>query len=300
VAVPRESVLARHLAQAFRQACLIELSALKPGNVHRHAAGHGMTVAEFALSAEAAAPVIAAAGLRVGTRILKAVEATQAAVGCNTNLGIILLAAPLIAAVWRPEAGGLRDRLEAVLTALDRNDAEQAYRAIRLASPGGLGQSPTEDVAEPPGVTLRRAMELASSRDRIARQYVTTYADVFGLGLDRLREALAAGLDSEEAAAAVHLRYMASFADSHILRKFGAATAEAVRGEAALLDRAPLWQGPRPERERRLLAFDTKLKSRRLNPGTSADLTVACLLVLRLDDMIATPPSGVQPMPGRG
>ncbi len=95
---------------------------------------------------------------------------------------------------------------------------------------------------------------------------------------------------AEEAVAAVHLRFMAAFADSHIQRKYGAATAEAVRGEADLLDRHWLWRGPWVERRRRLLAFDSKLKSRNLNPGTSADLTVACLLAHRLDDMIRLPP----------
>ena len=288
---PREAVVAPRVAEAFREACLLELRALKPGNVHIHADGHGMTVAEFEASAAAAAAVIAAPGLRVGMRILRAVEATRAAVGCNTNLGIVLLAAPLIGAVWRPQTGGLAERVAAVLDALDRKDAEQAYEAIRLAAPGGLGRSPVEDVAEPPTRTLKEAMALAAERDRIARQYVTGFADVFEIGVTRFGEALARGMPLAEAVAAVHLRFMAAFPDSHIQRKYGAATAEAVRGEADLLDRPWLWEGPWVERRRRLLAFDSKLKSRSLNPGTSADLTVACLLAHRLEDMIAAPTS---------
>lgn len=287
---PAEAVVAGRIADAFREACLAELSALKPGNVHRFADGHGMTVAQFEASATAAAPAIAAPGLRVGRRILKAIEATREAVGLNTNLGIVLLAAPLVAAVWRPEHGSLRERVAGVLDALDRSDAEAAYKAIRLAAPGGLGRNAAEDVAEAPTMTLKQAMALATERDRIARQYVTAFADVFEIGLPRLKEALASGLPLEGAVAAVHLRFMAVFPDSHIQRKYGAATAEAVRGEADLLDRDWLWQGTWLERRRRLLAFDSKLKSRHLNPGTSADLTVACLLAYRLDDMIAAPP----------
>jgi len=100
-------------------------------------------------------------------------------------------------------------------------------------------------------------------------------------------EALAAGLDSEEAAAAVHLRYMASFADSHILRKHGADIAESVRGEAAALA-ARLDGGARDERlVADLVALDAGLKSRGLNPGSSADLTVASLLALACGDMLA-------------
>jgi triphosphoribosyl-dephospho-CoA synthase len=287
---PLEAVTAARVADAFRDACLAELRALKPGNVHDYAEGHGMTLAQFETSATVAAPVIAAPGLRVGRRIFKAVEATKVAVGLNTNLGIILLAAPLIGGVWRPEHGSLRARVAGVLDALDRSDAEQAYAAIGLASPGGLGQSPEQDVAQPPTVTLKQAMALAAERDRIARQYVTAFHDIFELGVPRFKEARASGLPLEEAVSAVHLRFMAAFADSHVQRKYGAATAEAVRGEADLLDRDWLWRGPWVERRRRLLAFDAKLKSRNLNPGTSADLTVACLLANHLEDMIAAPP----------
>jgi triphosphoribosyl-dephospho-CoA synthase len=287
---PPEPANAGRIAEAFREACLAELRALKPGNVHVFAEGHGMTMAQFEASARAAAPVIAAPGLRVGQRILKAVEATRAVVGPNTNLGIVLLAAPLVAAAWRPERGSLRERVAAVLDALDRADAEGAYAAIRLAAPGGLGRSPAQDVSDPPTATLKQVMALAAARDRIARQYVTGFVDIFEIGVPRLRNALASGIVADEAVAAVHLRFMAAFPDSHIQRKYGAATAEAVRGEADLLDRDWLWHGPWVERRRRLLAFDTKLKSRGLNPGTSADLTVACLLARSLDDMIASPP----------
>ena len=234
---PAKAVAAGGIADAFRELCLAELRALKPGNVHDHADGHGMAVAQFETSATVAAPVIAAPGLRVGQRILRAVEATRSAVGLNTNLGIILLAAPLIAGVWRPEHGTLRERVAGVLDALDRTDAEQAYMAIRLASPGGLGQATEQDVAQAPSVTLRQAMAIAAERDRIARQYVTYFQDVFEIGVPRLREASGSGLPAEEAVSAVHLRFMAAFADSHIQRKYGAATAEAVRGEADLLDR---------------------------------------------------------------
>ena len=95
--------LAARIAEAYIAACLLELDALKPGNVHRHAEGHGMTVADFERSAEVSAPALARTGASVGSRVLEAVEATRAAVGQNTNLGIVLLAAPLAAAAERRE-----------------------------------------------------------------------------------------------------------------------------------------------------------------------------------------------------
>src|SRR5262245_56603725 len=86
------------IGELFLAACRAELAALKPGNVHVHAGGHGMQVAQFEKSAEAAAPWVGAHDAKVGTRILRAVEASFAAAGCNTNLGIVLLCAPLAAA----------------------------------------------------------------------------------------------------------------------------------------------------------------------------------------------------------
>ena len=156
------------IAAAFVAACRAELEALKPGNVHVHADGHGMTVMDFVRSAEVSAPFIADPGSGIGARVLAAVEATRAACGQNTNLGILLLAAPLAAAA---QAGGsLPDALARLLAGLDVADAASAYRAIRLASPGGLGRSEHHDVAAEPVVTLLEAMRTAAGKDRIARQ----------------------------------------------------------------------------------------------------------------------------------
>src|SRR6185437_11776257 len=104
--------------------------------------GHGMTIAEFAASAHASAAALCTCGRSVGQRILDAVSATRAVVGCNTNLGIVLLAAPLIAAAETAVAGGLRHALSATLAALTVADAAAAYEAIRLARPAGLGRVP--------------------------------------------------------------------------------------------------------------------------------------------------------------
>ena len=99
------------VAELFMAVCRAEVMALKPGNVHVHAAGHGMTVEDFLRSAEASAPEIARSGTPVGERILRAVRATRSVVDCNTNLGILLLCAPLARAAELPAARPLRDRL---------------------------------------------------------------------------------------------------------------------------------------------------------------------------------------------
>ena len=173
------------VAGVYIEACLAELDAPKPGNVHRFAPGHRMQAEDFVRSAEASAPLIAAPGVRVGARICAAVEATLEAVGQNTNLGIILLCAPLATAAEVSDAP-LRLALAQVLDGLDRADAANVFAAIAAAHPGGLGRAPRHDVNAPATVTLREAMAEAAERDRIARQYVTAYEDIFSLGLPAL------------------------------------------------------------------------------------------------------------------
>ncbi len=269
----------------FLAACRAELSALKPGNVHVHSAGHGMDVAQFEASADAAAPWIAASGEKVGTRILRAVEASFAAAGCNTNLGILLLCAPVAAAAEMNLESNLRDRIRAVLAGLDADDAAAVYAAIRKARPGGLGEAPEQDVSMPPTISLLEAMSLAAGRDRIALNYTTGFEDIFEFGLPVLTRAKSLGEDENLATTTLHMAYLAQFSDSHIARKHGEAIANDVRQRAIAL--RDLWD-PIAQRKNvsALLDFDAELKRRNVNPGTTADLVVATLFVASVCDAL--------------
>ena len=252
----------------YRAACLAELDALKPGNVHAYAAGHRMVLADFTTSADVSAPALARAGDGIGARVHDGVAATMAAVGQNTNLGILLLCAPLAVAAERNQT------VATVLEYLDGADTAAVFAAIRLANPGGLGHAERHDVANAAPGSLRDAMAEAAGRDRIARAYVTDFADVPAIGLAALEEARAAGLDATWCTTAIHLAFLRSVPDSHIARKHGAALAERIRDEAACsLTGIDLAARPID----RLLAFDASLKARNINPGTSADFTVATL-----------------------
>lgn len=265
------------IRDAFLGACRAELRSIKAGNVHIHAAGHDMDVAQFEAAAEAAAPHIANEDLRVGERIRLAVEASFAAAGCNTNLGILLLCAPLAAAAEASAVTvNLRTRLSLILTTLDSRDAVEVYRAIAHANPGGLGKVETEDVSAAPAVTLLQAMELAKDRDRIANAYVTTFADIFDFALPRLDAARREERSEENAIASLHMSLLAKFPDSHIARKYGSARAEEIRAAAEVLRPRVFPMTSRDARDR-LLAFDASLKSDSVNPGTTADFVVASL-----------------------
>jgi triphosphoribosyl-dephospho-CoA synthase len=260
---------------------------LKPGNVHRLAAGHNMTVEDFVASAEAAAPCMGEKKLAVGQRIRRAVEATRTAVGQNTNLGIVLLAAPLANAAFSRDAGDLQSRLHRVLNGLDVEDAREAYWAIRETKPGGLGDAPAHDVAAEPKVTLLEAMRAAEARDRIAWNYTHDYADIFTLGLKWLAQARERWAEPclaspSWAVTRVYLGFLAHLPDTLIERKFGTRMATEVRDEAGPIE-AGLTECQSPEAMTApLAAFDRALKERGLNPGTSADLTVATLFAATL------------------
>ena len=272
---------AEKVAAAFTTACLDELDAPKPGNVHVFASGHRMTAAEFVRSAEAAAAPLAMPGARVGTRILGAVEATLTAVGTNTNLGIILLCAPLAMAA-EGRAADLRAALAQVLDSLDIQDAEVAFRAIARAAPAGLGRVDRHDVAEVATVTLKAAMADASARDRIAHQYVSDFEDVFERGEPVLEAALARAAEPKWATLAVYLEFLSAFPDSHIARKQDIATAEDICRAASQYHERMRWAESPAAFLTDLLAWDALLKERGINPGTSADLTVATLFAHRL------------------
>jgi triphosphoribosyl-dephospho-CoA synthase len=274
------------LRDAFVAACETELRALKPGNVHVYADGHGMTVDDFRASAVAAAEPLCRPGLSVGARIEAAITATRRIVDCNTNLGIVLLAAPLMVAAEQAEPGGFRRTLSETLAQLTVSDASLAYAAIRLADPGGLGRAEAQDVSGEPTVTLRAAMGLAAERDRVARQYVTDFADIFAIGVAGLTAAEQRGTPLDAATSDIYLQFLAAFPDSHIARKFGASVAEAVRAEAAVLAASPAGVADKRQRMKALLDFDLSLKCRGINPGTAADLTVASLLVRGIEPIV--------------
>jgi triphosphoribosyl-dephospho-CoA synthase len=272
---------AERIEAAFRWACLTELDAPKPGNVHAFANGHRMTMDEFVRSADAAAAPLSAQGARVGLRIHRAVMATLAAVGTNTNLGIILLCAPLAAAAER-DATNLRNALHQVLQDLDVDDADLAFRSIVRAAPAGLGRSAQHDVFNPATVNLRHAMSEAANRDMVARQYSTDFADIFDLGLPLFESVSHRRGDAKWATVATFLGFLSAFPDSHIARKLGTETARCVQG-AALNFARMLQEAEEPDQVvPALLTWDAALKAKAKNPGTSADLTVATLFAHRL------------------
>jgi len=258
------------------------MAALKPGNVGLHGAGHAMEVRHFEASLDASVAAMASPDFFLGGRILAAIEATREAAGCNTNLGIVLLCAPLAQAALTHPGLKLAEATSAVLRGTTIADAEHAYEAIRLAAPGGLGESAEQDVRVQPGVNLTCAMHLAAHRDRIAYLYSTGYAPLFETLLGRFEALSNRWRDAAWAACGLYLSLLADWPDSHIARKQGQSTAEAVSTTARALWRKLQKSNVPAKLKPALLAMDAALKTQGTNPGTTADLTVATLFAAGL------------------
>ena len=271
---------------AYLKACELELQAFKPGNVSQYSEGHGMTVADFRRSAEASAPCLADMGLPLGERVFRAIDATWAAVGCNTNLGIVLLAAPLMQAFMDPPPDrslGFHAAVKEVLQQTTIADADWVYRAIRRARPAGLGAAPEQDVHMTPNVTLLQTMALAADRDTIARQYTDSFADIFHTAVPMYDARLSQGDNEEWATVAVYASFLSRYPDSHVQRKLGVTASIQVSARMAGVEAALSASGSLNEKLDLLRQLDTEFKAGGINPGTSADLTVATLLAAQLN-----------------
>ena len=267
----------QRIKQAYQNACLAELEALKPGNVHIFADGHGMVVEQFISSAEASAQYVADPTLSLGQRILKAIEATHQAVECNTNLGIVLLCAPLAQAALQQSSLSFQESLGQVLANTTIEDAQDVFNAIQLANPAGLGQTEEHDVHQQADCTLLEAMKAAAMKDNVALQYTNGFYQIATEGLTHYQQALQRWERPAWATTAVHLYWLAHYADSHVVRKYGIDVADALQ-KAAHAHYVDFLRQENPKLYLPTLrAFDTTLKDQGINPGTSADLTVATL-----------------------
>ncbi len=247
---------------------------------------------DLLLSTVAIGPAIREAKEKtVGKTILKAIRDTQRFVACNTNLGIVLLFAPL-AKAYGP--GKLRENLREVLASLTVDDARKTYQAIKIAKPGGMGRLENYDISEQEvNITLREAMGLAGrDRDSIAREYATDFESTFELGYPCLMKYWVETHKLLDSIVQTYLTILTEIPDTLIKRENGPAIAEDVsqRAKKALKSGGVFSaQGRKAVRE-----FDRFLREEEdgLNPGTTADLVTASIFVALLKGGLYEMPCG--------
>jgi len=285
-AVPFRPLPADDVGAAAQLACLLEASAPKPGNVSPGRHFRDARYEDFLASAAAVGAALSRAGeAPLGATVRRAVEATARWTRSNTNLGVVLLVAPLARAhlVATPRSrDALRDAVRRVLDETTVADARDVYAAIRRAAPGGLGRADAQDVVGEPTVSLLDAMRLAAGRDAVAAEYATAFATTFEVGAPALDAAIGAGLAWDDAVVEAYLTLLARAPDTHVARRSGGAAAGAIsrRAAAALAAGGVRSAGGRVA----LAALDAELRDPRNsgNPGATADLTAAAILVVLL------------------
>jgi triphosphoribosyl-dephospho-CoA synthase len=276
------SVRAPTIGQLAQLACTWEVLARKAGNVCPGREFPDLTVNDFLKSATAIAPILDQAPTQpLGITILRCIEETRKVVNTNTNLGIVLLLAPLASV---PLGEPLQTGVARILAATTIEDSRNVFAAIRLAKPGGLGDVKEQDVKGEPTLPLRDVMALAAERDLIAAQYADDFASLFSWMVPDLVQRVQHCKNVEQAIVESQITLLIMRPDSHVRRRCGDL-------EVAELRQATLEIPPpeTPEGRQAYLRFDAWLRSDNhlRNPGTTADLIAAMLFVALREGQIA-------------
>ncbi|MHA2270584.1 MAG: triphosphoribosyl-dephospho-CoA synthase [Candidatus Hodarchaeales archaeon] len=281
----------------------------KPGNVHRFADAEDTTLLHFLASSVAIfSPLIRAgkvgrrigkaeippSNAEIGLRTLECVKSTREwGIRQNTNLGIILLLVPLVIAagatlgeIHDPSKKDLRSWLKYILENSAPSDAIYVGQAIALVNPSGLGTVSKFDVRlkefeseiKANKATLIELFAPARKNDLIASEYFTNFQITFEDSVPFITK-LEKAFCLEERNVMLFLHLLSTYTDSHVARNKGEASAKAIRQEIKDLG-TPESLLANPDL---LWKFDQRLRHRKINPGTIADLTAAGLFVSMLN-----------------
>lgn len=278
------------ISESARDACLMEVLAPKPGNVHPEGEWnfHDLKVIDFIKSAHAIKTALAELNhYELGHLVLIAVIETRKFVSTNTNLGQILLLVPIAIAFLENRELSV-DTLQKVLMKSTVEDSIHVFQAIQLAGPGGMGKSETQDINDVPNLSLLEIMKIAADRDAIAMQLSTGFRGIFETGIPTLTTQWNQCENWKDAIVFCHLILMSKIPDTLIARKCGEKIAnEAARRSAIVSDL------PKNSIQFRtaLSQFDEwlRLEGNKRNPGSTADLVTATLFVALLQGRISVP-----------
>lgn len=293
---------------------LLEVSGYpKPGNIHRNRDFERTKFEHFLCSAVAITPPMVTLALNgallglnklteaeveLGKHVLEAISDTQRwQHGGNTNLGSVLLLAPLCVGAGAASSsgmmttGGIRREVERVMLGTTSKDAVNVYEAIKVARPGGMTpvndldvnkESSREEILKN-DVSLYRIFETSSSRDGISKELVSGMKMTFEIGHPTFRKTFEETQDTNTATVNTYLTILSKEPDSLITRKSGETAAHDVMRRAKEAVEAG---GLRTAKGRKMIQnLDDELGKQggKLNPGTTADLTCSSIMVALLE-----------------
>ena len=270
------------LKSAYLFSCKKDIELIKPGNVNLLSSHKDTKAQDYLDSAILSSKELFNQNYSLGKRILESVNVTRSQVNVNTNLGIILLCAPVIQSYIDFNNLDLREGIKKTLSTTSIKDTHDLCAAINISSPGGLGDSDMYDTASYPNASIKQIMDYSQEYDRISYQYSHNFSDIFDFIIPKL-ELLNQRYESLDISLSLlFIEILAKIPDSHISRKFGDKIAKKTSNNAydllKILDR----EYDPDYLAKALNNLDYEYKKKGINPGTTADLLVASLMIYKI------------------
>jgi len=269
-------------------ACALEVSSFKPGNVHRY---RDIKYHHFIASGIAFGDVVYRAAQdrrNIGRYIKMAVIQSRRWSPSNANLGIILLHIPIAmgaGVIDSFDSERLRGEMVEIVRGTTVEDSLDVYDAINIAMPYLNPPERGPDVKGEEGkkrlieenLTLYEVFRISSQWDNIAREWVEGFKISFE-GYNLLKHYYEEERDINWAVTRTYIHLLSKYPDTLIARKNNLEVAR----EVSRVARGIMERGFKKEDIER---FDIYLSrdGNRLNPGTTADIVAASLMIFLLE-----------------
>jgi len=272
-------------------ACVLEVSSFKPGNVHRYRDFSDIKYHHFLTSGIAFGDVIYKAAQdskNIGKYIKMAVIQSRRWSPSNANLGIIMLHVPIAMG-----AGNINNfdssKLRKEMIRLSKNttveDSLNVYDAISIAMPNLNPPKRGPDVKEEDAkkrlieenMTLYHVFKISSEWDNISKEWTEGFKISFE-GYELLKNYYLEERDINWAITKTYIHLLSKYPDTLIARKNNLEISKEV-SKIAMEIRNNGYKKEDIEK------FDSYLSKdgNRLNPGTTADIVAASLMIFLLD-----------------
>ncbi len=281
-----------HTARCAQLAMLLEVSATpKPGNIDRDHNYTDTRFEHFLASAVGIYPVLEEAARSksgVGALIHEAVaESARWQRGGNTHFGAFILLIPLVIAAGKCENKTcLKEQVQQVVKETTVKDAIEFYRAfseakvkVKPVDDLALGDAASLDKIQARGLTLFNMMEISRGYDIIANEWVNNFQKTFECSELIRNKIKKHGIN--DAVVLTFMELLSSNKDTFIQTKFDSKKAEQISMRA----REILQKGDIGEIRDKIHSFDEELLKEGINPGSTADITIAGLFVALFEGM---------------
>jgi len=281
-----------HIARCAQLAMLLEVSATpKPGNIDRDHNYTDTRFEHFLVSAVGVYPVLEkTAGSKSGVGLLireAVIESSRWQNGGNTHFGAFILLIPLVMAAGKcKDKEDLKVQAQKVVRETTVEDAIELYRAfsetkvkVKPVDDLDLGDTASIDNIQKRGLTLFDLMEISSSYDMIAEEWINGFQKTFKCAASIQDKIKRYGIN--DTVVLTFMELLSSNKDTFIQTKFNSKKAE----EISMRAKDILKKGDIEDIRDEIHSFDEELLKEGINPGSTADIIIAGLFVSLFEGM---------------